>query len=203
MIDLAASAAFALADHQICHIYLNDPSQAATVASAFAGSHADGVATVAPGTCRATLGLDLSLGTVTDGLKHLVPLFEPVYEALVKRSQGQTLWHADETRWLVFVTLEGKVGHRLDALSRDEDQFARIFRPIRAAVVIGVKMLDLEARARQLVVQLETKETAHLERVHQALLAPLGVGDVVDELDALDLIEPVSRLARTLRWQVC
>jgi len=54
-------------------------------------------------------------------------------------------------------------------------------------------MLDLEARARQLVVQLETKETAHLERVHQALLAPLGVGDVVDELDALDLIEPVSR----------
>lgn len=60
----------------------------------------------------ATLGLDLSLGTVTDGLKHLVPLFEPVYEALVKRSQGQTLWHADETRWLVFAVIEGKVGYR-------------------------------------------------------------------------------------------
>ena len=28
----------------------------------------------------ATHGLDLSLGTVTDGLRHLVPLFEPVYE---------------------------------------------------------------------------------------------------------------------------
>jgi transposase len=60
----------------------------------------------------ATLGLDLSLGTVTDGLKHLVPLVEPVYQALVKHSQGQTLWHADETRWLVFVILEGKVGYR-------------------------------------------------------------------------------------------
>jgi transposase len=59
-----------------------------------------------------TLGLDLSLGTVTDGLKHLVPLLEPVYEALVKRSQGQTLWHADETRWQVFVMVEGKVGYR-------------------------------------------------------------------------------------------
>jgi transposase len=59
-----------------------------------------------------TLGLDLSLGTVTDGLKRLVPLLEPVYDALVKRSQGQTLWHADETRWLVFVILEGKVGYR-------------------------------------------------------------------------------------------
>jgi transposase len=55
----------------------------------------------------ATHGLDLSLGTVTDGLRHLVPLFEPVYEAFVQRSQGQTLWHADETRWLVFVILEG------------------------------------------------------------------------------------------------
>ena len=30
----------------------------------------------------ATLGLDLSLGTLTDGLKRLVPLLEPVYEAL-------------------------------------------------------------------------------------------------------------------------
>ena len=60
----------------------------------------------------ATHGLDLSLGTVTDGLRHLVPLFEPVYEALVRRSQGQTLWHADETRWLVFASIEGKVGYR-------------------------------------------------------------------------------------------
>ena len=57
-------------------------------------------------------GLDLSLGTLTDGLKRMAPLLEPVYEALVKRSQGQRLWHADETRWLVFVMLEGKVGYR-------------------------------------------------------------------------------------------
>ena len=35
-------------------------------------------------------GLDLSLGTLTDGLKRMVPLLEPVYEALVKRSQGRT-----------------------------------------------------------------------------------------------------------------
>ena len=59
-----------------------------------------------------THGLDLSLGTVTDGLKHLVPYFEPVYEALVRRSRTQQLWHADETRWLVFASIEGKVGYR-------------------------------------------------------------------------------------------
>jgi transposase len=57
-------------------------------------------------------GLDLSLGTVTDGLRHLVPLFEPVYRALVRQSQAQTLWHADETRWLVFAAIQGKVGYR-------------------------------------------------------------------------------------------
>ena len=57
-VDLERSAAFALADHQIAHIYLNDPSQAATVASAFAGLHGEGVATVAPGSRRAGLGLD-------------------------------------------------------------------------------------------------------------------------------------------------
>lgn len=57
-------------------------------------------------------GLDLSLGTLTDGLQRLVPLFEPLYEALVQRSRQQPLWHADETRWLVFAMREGKVGYR-------------------------------------------------------------------------------------------
>jgi transposase len=49
---------------------------------------------------------------LTDGLRRLLPLLEPVYDALVARSQQQTLWHADETRWLVFAAVEGKVGYR-------------------------------------------------------------------------------------------
>src|SRR5512135_16089 len=59
-----------------------------------------------------TQGLDLSQGTLTDGLQRLLPLFEPVYDQLVEHSQQQTQWHADETRWLVFAAQEGKVGHR-------------------------------------------------------------------------------------------
>lgn len=59
-----------------------------------------------------TRGLDLAQGTLTDGLQRLVPLFEPLYELLVAHSQQQTLWHADETRWLVFATWDGKVGYR-------------------------------------------------------------------------------------------
>jgi transposase len=59
-----------------------------------------------------TQGLDLSQGTLTDGLQRLLPPFEPLYDHLVGHSQRQALWHADETRWLVFATWEGKVGHR-------------------------------------------------------------------------------------------
>jgi transposase len=39
-------------------------------------------------------------------------LFEPVYEALADHSRRQLVWHGDETRWLVFATVEGKVGFR-------------------------------------------------------------------------------------------
>lgn len=59
-----------------------------------------------------THGLDLSQGALTGGLRQLLPLFGPLYDALIERSQRQDLWHADETRWLVFVTVEGKVGYR-------------------------------------------------------------------------------------------
>jgi transposase len=59
-----------------------------------------------------TYDLDLSLGTVTDALQRLLPLFEPVYAALAEHSRQQPLWHADETRWFVFATVEGKVGFR-------------------------------------------------------------------------------------------
>jgi transposase len=60
----------------------------------------------------ATEGLPLSLGTITDGLQRLLLLLEPLYDALAARSRQQTLWHADETRWLVYASVEGKVGYR-------------------------------------------------------------------------------------------
>jgi transposase len=59
-----------------------------------------------------THGLDLALGTITDALQRLLPLFEPVYQALADHSRRQPLWHGDETRWQVFATVEGKVGFR-------------------------------------------------------------------------------------------
>jgi transposase len=59
-----------------------------------------------------THGLDLSASTINDGLQRLLPLFEPVHEALAEHCQQQDHWHADETRWMVFVIQEGKTGYR-------------------------------------------------------------------------------------------
>jgi transposase len=59
-----------------------------------------------------TRGLDLSLATLIEALQRLVPLLEPLYQAMVEHNQKQTHWHADETRWLVFQSVEGKVGYR-------------------------------------------------------------------------------------------
>jgi transposase len=58
-----------------------------------------------------SFGVDLALGTVTDGLQKLVPLFEPLYQALVEHQRQEHHWHCDETRWLVFIEQQGKVGH--------------------------------------------------------------------------------------------
>jgi transposase len=57
-------------------------------------------------------GVALSQGTVTDGLRKITPLFEPVVQALRERQMGEKLFHGDETRWNVFAALAGKVGHR-------------------------------------------------------------------------------------------
>ncbi len=55
-------------------------------------------------------GIDLSLGTVTGGLKQLAPVFKPIREEIIRMNLEQLVWHADETRWPVFVPTEGKVG---------------------------------------------------------------------------------------------
>jgi transposase len=57
-----------------------------------------------------SFGVDLPLGTVTEGLKKLLPLFEPLYRALAEHQRQEHHWHCDETRWLVFIEHEGKAG---------------------------------------------------------------------------------------------
>ena len=55
--------------------------------------------------------LDLPAGTVNDGLKRIEPLLRPIYEAFCERNRLGEFHQADETRWLVFVLLDGKKGY--------------------------------------------------------------------------------------------
>jgi len=55
--------------------------------------------------------LDLPAGTINDGLRRIEPLMQPIYEALLARNRQGEFHQADETRWLVFVVLDGKKGH--------------------------------------------------------------------------------------------
>src|SRR3954454_25160019 len=56
-------------------------------------------------------GLDLAPGTVTDGLKRLEVLLRPIDAALKERNPQGDLHQGDETRWRVFIALEGKQGY--------------------------------------------------------------------------------------------
>ena len=55
--------------------------------------------------------LDLAQGTLTDDLKTIAPVFDPIYEAIIEKNLQEDRWHADETRWLVFASVEGKTGY--------------------------------------------------------------------------------------------
>ncbi|CAN5646268.1 IS66 family transposase [soil metagenome] len=58
------------------------------------------------------LGLDIAAGTIAGGLQRLEPLFQPLYEALLQRNAASAVAQADETRWMVFIVLDGKTGYR-------------------------------------------------------------------------------------------
>ena len=57
-------------------------------------------------------GLNVAAGTLAGGLQALAPLFAPLDQALLHKLRSEPHWHADETRWPVFVELADKVGHR-------------------------------------------------------------------------------------------
>lgn len=58
------------------------------------------------------LGLNLASGTIADGLGRIEPMMTPIYEAIRTYQQQSAYFHADETRWRVFVEKAGKIGHR-------------------------------------------------------------------------------------------
>ena len=81
-------------------------------------------------------GLDVSQGTLTGALRRIGELVEPVYALILERNRGASHWHMDETRWMVFAELEGKVGHRWWLwVSVSRDTCGYILDPSRSAEV--------------------------------------------------------------------
>ena len=57
-------------------------------------------------------GLNMAPGTLAGGLQAIAPLFKPLDSAFQSKLRSEPYWHADETRWAVFVDVVGKAGHR-------------------------------------------------------------------------------------------
>ena len=57
-------------------------------------------------------GLNMSAGTLAGGLQTIAPVFTPITDAFIAKVRSEHHWHADETRWAIFIDDEGKVGHR-------------------------------------------------------------------------------------------
>jgi len=91
-------------------------------------------------------GLAISPGTLAGGLQSLAPLFEPVLEALYCKQMSEELFHNDETRWEVFVAIEGKVGTRWYLwVTRSPSVVFYCIDPSRSAAVPGAHFAGLQA----------------------------------------------------------
>ena len=90
-------------------------------------------------------GFPVSPGTVAGGLHALASLFEPVLEALYCKQMSEQLFHNDETRWEVFVEIEGKVGTRWYLwMTRSQSVIFYCIDPSRSAAVPGAHFAGLQ-----------------------------------------------------------
>ena len=90
-------------------------------------------------------GLPVSPGTVAGGLQKLASLFEPIMEKLYQKQMTEALFHNDETRWEVFVEMEGKVGTRWYLwVTRSKSVIYFILDPSRSADVPREHFADLQ-----------------------------------------------------------
>ncbi len=81
-------------------------------------------------------GLQVSQGTLTGGLRRLSEPLYPLYVRILERSRAAHHWQMDETRWMVFVEMAGKVGHRWWLwVVVTRDTCAYILDPSRSATV--------------------------------------------------------------------
>lgn len=57
-------------------------------------------------------GFNVSQGTISGGLQKIKELVYPLDIRILERSRQAKHWYNDETRWMMFVALDGKTGYR-------------------------------------------------------------------------------------------
>ena len=89
--------------------------------------------------------LPVSPGTVAGGLQAIAPLFEPIMAALHQQQMSEDLFHNDETRWEVFIEVEGKIGHRWYLwMTRSKSVIYFVLDPSRSADIPGAHFAGLQ-----------------------------------------------------------
>ncbi len=89
--------------------------------------------------------LPVSAGTVAGGLQKIAPVFTPIIEALYGKQMSEKLFHNDETRWEVFVDIEGKVGTRWYLwVTRSNSVIFYCIDPSRSTAVPGAHFAGLQ-----------------------------------------------------------
>jgi len=58
------------------------------------------------------LSLDVSKGTLTEGLKRIYEYLVPLYNLFREQARVAKHWHADETGWFIFIEAEDKKGFK-------------------------------------------------------------------------------------------
>lgn len=90
-------------------------------------------------------GLHMAPGTLAGGLQSIAPLFTPLDDALQAQLRCEPYWHADETRWSVFVDMPDKVGHRWYLWVFQSCSVVHyVIDPSRAAEVIMAELAGVE-----------------------------------------------------------
>lgn len=89
--------------------------------------------------------LDIPPGTVVGGFKRLSTLLQPILEAFTQKNLAEHHWHCDETRWLVFETLEGKQNYRWYLwVFKSPSSVIYILDPSRSAKVVNNHLGDVQ-----------------------------------------------------------
>jgi transposase len=90
-------------------------------------------------------GLPVSPGTVAGGLQKIAPYFTPIMEALYCKQMSEELFFNDETRWAVFVEIDGKIGTRWYLwVTRSRSVIYYDIDPSRSAAVPGAHFAGLQ-----------------------------------------------------------